>query len=103
MRRPRDAMATPGWRSSPKVGSSPRPPPQRKGKPVRKPPPLYAISCGAYKAKLEGLRMQIRSGASEEMRAVLAADMVKWGRLSRKTTSRSPSEHGRGIVQASDE
>ena len=33
------------------------------------------------KAKLEALSMEVRSGASAELRAVLAADMGKWGRL----------------------
>ena len=39
------------------------------------------LAMADVKAKLEALRMEIRSGASEEMRAVLAGDMVKWGRL----------------------
>jgi tripartite-type tricarboxylate transporter receptor subunit TctC len=33
------------------------------------------------KDKLEALSMQIRSASSEDMRAVLAADIAKWGRL----------------------
>jgi tripartite-type tricarboxylate transporter receptor subunit TctC len=40
-----------------------------------------ALAAPEVKAKLEALSMEIRSGASEEMRAVLAGDMVKWGRL----------------------
>ena len=40
-----------------------------------------ALATSEVRAKLEALRMEIRSGASEEMRAVLAGDMVKWGRL----------------------
>ena len=39
------------------------------------------LAMADVKAKLEALSMEIRSGASEEMRAVLAGDMVKWGRL----------------------
>ncbi len=40
-----------------------------------------ALAMPEVKAKLEALSMEIRSGAAEEMRAVLAGDMVKWGRL----------------------
>jgi tripartite-type tricarboxylate transporter receptor subunit TctC len=40
-----------------------------------------ALSAADVKAKLEALSMEIRSGASEEMRAILAGDMGKWGRL----------------------
>jgi tripartite-type tricarboxylate transporter receptor subunit TctC len=40
-----------------------------------------ALAAPEVKAKLEALSMEIRSGASEEMRAVLAGDMGKWGRL----------------------
>jgi hypothetical protein len=32
-------------------------------------------------AKLEAVRMEVRSGAREEMRALLAGDMLKWGKL----------------------
>ncbi|HJX20526.1 MAG TPA: tripartite tricarboxylate transporter substrate binding protein [Steroidobacteraceae bacterium] len=39
------------------------------------------LAAPEVKAKLEALSMEIRSGASEEMRAVLAGDMGKWGRL----------------------
>jgi hypothetical protein len=38
------------------------------------------LAVADVKAKLEALRMEIRSGAGDEMRAVLAGDMVKWGR-----------------------
>jgi tripartite-type tricarboxylate transporter receptor subunit TctC len=40
-----------------------------------------ALAAPEVRAKLEALSMEIRSGASEEMRALLAADMAKWGRL----------------------
>ena len=40
-----------------------------------------ALAAADVKAKLEGLSMEIRSGASAEMRALLAGDMLKWGRL----------------------
>ena len=40
-----------------------------------------ALSAADVKAKLEALSMEIRSGASEEMRAILAGDIGKWGRL----------------------
>ena len=40
-----------------------------------------ALAAADVKAKLEALSMEIRSGASEEMRAILAGDMGKWGRL----------------------
>ncbi len=40
-----------------------------------------ALAMPEVKAKLEALSMEIRSGAAEEMRAVLAGDMVRWGRL----------------------
>jgi tripartite-type tricarboxylate transporter receptor subunit TctC len=40
-----------------------------------------ALAMPDVKAKLEALSMEIRSGAAEEMRAVLAGDMVKWGNL----------------------
>jgi len=40
-----------------------------------------ALAAPEVKAKLEALSMEIRSGASEEMRAVLAGDMGKWGSL----------------------
>jgi tripartite-type tricarboxylate transporter receptor subunit TctC len=40
-----------------------------------------ALAMADVKAKLEALSMEIRSGAAEEMRAVLAGDMVKWGNL----------------------
>jgi len=48
------------------------------------PRPRAGVGCAEMpdqKSKLEALSMEIRSGASEEMRAVLAGDMVKWGRL----------------------
>ena len=40
-----------------------------------------ALAAPEVKAKLEALSMEIRSGASEEMRALLAGDMGKWGSL----------------------
>jgi tripartite-type tricarboxylate transporter receptor subunit TctC len=40
-----------------------------------------ALALPDVRAKLEALSMEIRSGAAEEMRAVLAGDMVKWGNL----------------------
>src|SRR5215471_13355567 len=40
-----------------------------------------ALATPDVKAKLEALSMEIRSGASAELRAVLAGDMAKWGRL----------------------
>ena len=40
-----------------------------------------ALAAPEVKSKLEALSMEIRSGASEEMRAVLAGDIGKWGRL----------------------
>jgi tripartite-type tricarboxylate transporter receptor subunit TctC len=40
-----------------------------------------ALASAEVKDKPEALGMQVRSGSSEDMRAVLAADIVKWGRL----------------------
>jgi len=40
-----------------------------------------ALATPDVKAKLEALSMEARSGASAELRAVLADDMGKWGRL----------------------
>ena len=40
-----------------------------------------ALAAPDVKAKLEALSMEIRSGAREDLRAVLAGDMGKWGRL----------------------
>ena len=40
-----------------------------------------ALAAPEVKGKLEALSMEIRSGASEEMRAILAGDIGKWGRL----------------------
>src|SRR5262245_28886361 len=40
-----------------------------------------ALAAPEVRAKLEALSMEIRSGAAEEMRAVLASDIGKWGRL----------------------
>ena len=40
-----------------------------------------ALAAPEVRAKLEVLSMEIRSGAAEEMRAVLAGDIGKWGRL----------------------
>ncbi len=40
-----------------------------------------ALAAPDLRAKLEALSMEIRSGASDEMRALLAGDMVKWGNL----------------------
>jgi hypothetical protein len=51
-----------------------------------------ALAAPEVKAKLEALSMEIRSGASEEMRAVLAGDIGKWGRLVKDRTSRSRSD-----------
>ena len=39
------------------------------------------LATPEVKSKLEALSMEIRSGASADLRAVLAADMAKWGRL----------------------
>jgi tripartite-type tricarboxylate transporter receptor subunit TctC len=40
-----------------------------------------ALAAPEVRAKLEALSMEIKSGASAEMRAVLAGDIGKWGRL----------------------
>jgi tripartite-type tricarboxylate transporter receptor subunit TctC len=40
-----------------------------------------ALATPEVRAKLEAVSMEVRSGASEEMRALLAGDMAKWGRL----------------------
>jgi len=40
-----------------------------------------ALAAPEVRAKLEALSMEVRSGAREDLRAVLAADMGKWGRL----------------------
>jgi tripartite-type tricarboxylate transporter receptor subunit TctC len=40
-----------------------------------------ALAAPDVKGKLEALSMEIRSGASADLRAVLAGDMAKWGRL----------------------
>ena len=40
-----------------------------------------ALATPDVKAKLEALSMEVRSGASAELRAVLADDVGKWGRL----------------------
>ena len=40
-----------------------------------------ALATPEVRTRLEALSMEIRSGASEEMRALLAGDMAKWGRL----------------------
>src|ERR1700730_2133511 len=40
-----------------------------------------ALAAPNVRAKLEALSMAIRNGAREDLRAVLAADMGKWGRL----------------------
>jgi tripartite-type tricarboxylate transporter receptor subunit TctC len=40
-----------------------------------------AFAAPEVRAKLEALSMEIRSGASEEMRTLLGGDMVKWGNL----------------------
>jgi tripartite-type tricarboxylate transporter receptor subunit TctC len=40
-----------------------------------------ALAAPEVKAKLEALSMEIRSGASAEMRDLLAGDIGKWGRL----------------------
>jgi putative tricarboxylic transport membrane protein len=41
----------------------------------------HALAAPEVRAKLETLSMEIRSGAADEMRAVLAGDIGKWGRL----------------------
>jgi tripartite-type tricarboxylate transporter receptor subunit TctC len=40
-----------------------------------------ALATPEVRAKLEALSMEVRSGAAEEMRALLVGDLVKWGRL----------------------
>ena len=40
-----------------------------------------ALAAPDVKAKLEALSMEIRSGASADLRVVLAGDMEKWARL----------------------
>src|SRR5262252_7164594 len=40
-----------------------------------------ALAAPDVRAKLEALGMEVRSGASADLRAVLAGDMDKWGRL----------------------
>ena len=40
-----------------------------------------ALASADVRGKLEALRMEIRSGDAEEMRALLADDIAKWGRL----------------------
>jgi tripartite-type tricarboxylate transporter receptor subunit TctC len=40
-----------------------------------------ALAAPEVRAKLEALSMEIKSGASADMRAVLAGDIGKWGRL----------------------
>ena len=40
-----------------------------------------ALAAPDVRAKLQALSMDIRSGASADLRAVLAGDMEKWGRL----------------------
>ncbi len=40
-----------------------------------------ALAAPDVRVKLEALSMEIRTGAAEEMRAVLAGDIGKWGRL----------------------
>jgi tripartite-type tricarboxylate transporter receptor subunit TctC len=40
-----------------------------------------ALAAPDVKSKLEALSMEARSGASADLRAVLAGDMAKWGRL----------------------
>ncbi len=40
-----------------------------------------ALAAPDVRAKLEAVRMEVRSGAREEMRALLAGDMLKWGKL----------------------
>jgi tripartite-type tricarboxylate transporter receptor subunit TctC len=40
-----------------------------------------ALAMADVRGKLETLRMTVRSGAAEEMRALLAGDMLKWGQL----------------------
>jgi tripartite-type tricarboxylate transporter receptor subunit TctC len=47
-----------------------------------------ALAAPDVKAKLEALSMEVRSGASAELRAVLAGDMDKWGRLVREKNIR---------------
>jgi tripartite-type tricarboxylate transporter receptor subunit TctC len=40
-----------------------------------------ALTTPEVKGKLEALSMEVRRGSREELRALLAADMAKWGRL----------------------
>jgi tripartite-type tricarboxylate transporter receptor subunit TctC len=40
-----------------------------------------ALAAPEVRSKLEALSMDVRSGASDEMRALLAGDIGKWGRL----------------------
>ncbi|MCC6775024.1 MAG: tripartite tricarboxylate transporter substrate binding protein [Hyphomicrobiales bacterium] len=40
-----------------------------------------ALAAPEARAKLAALNMEVRSGARAEMRALLAADMLKWGKL----------------------
>jgi tripartite-type tricarboxylate transporter receptor subunit TctC len=40
-----------------------------------------ALAAPEVRSKLEALSMEVRSGASDEMRALLAGDIGKWGRL----------------------
>ena len=47
-----------------------------------------ALDAPEVKAKLEALSMETRSGDSAELRAVLAGDMDKWGRLVREKNIR---------------
>jgi tripartite-type tricarboxylate transporter receptor subunit TctC len=47
-----------------------------------------ALAAPEVRAKLEALSMEVRSGAREDLRAVLAADMGKWGRLVQKKNIR---------------
>ena len=47
-----------------------------------------ALAAPEVKAKLEALSMETRSGDSAELRAVLAGDMDKWGRLVREKNIR---------------
>ena len=49
-----------------------------------------ALASSEVRDKLEALSMQVRSGSSEDMRAVLAADIAKWSRLVREQSIQIP-------------
>ncbi len=51
-----------------------------------------ALAAPDVRAKLEALSMEIRSGAREDLRAVLAGDMGKWRRLVKEKNIRVAAE-----------